>query len=227
MTVTPLTRRDHTGPSQHRSARTPNRRRPIAAVDRPGDGDDALTVSFEVTLTGEARYREALTLIDDLRQVSDGLPGVSLDVAPSYADPAGAGALRLLPRMTGPGTGPVTGSVRGTASGRDEPVAAAGTAGSILILPDSRRVLLDGEPVELTRIEFDLLAFLAQHPQRAFTRSQLLAQVWGYAHTGERTVDVHIRRVRSKLGDRPIFTTIRSIGYRLGDGVDIQLVPLR
>jgi two-component system OmpR family response regulator len=223
MTVTPLTRRDHTGPSQHRSARTANRRRPIVGVDRPGDGDDALTVSFEVTLTGEARYREALNLIDGLRQVTDGLPGVSLDIAPSYADPAGGGALRLLPPLTGPLSGPVT----GTGNGEDEAAAASGTDGSIVIMPDSRRVLLDGEPVELTRIEFDLLAFLAQHPQRAFTRSQLLAQVWGYAHTGERTVDVHIRRVRSKLGDRPIFTTIRSIGYRLCDGVDIRLVRLR
>ena len=195
MTVTPLTRRDHTGP--YRSIRTPHRRRPT--LDRSGGSADALTVSFAVTLTGEARYREALDLIDGLRQVTDGLPGVSLDVIPGTGFDIDTGT-----QETGP----------------------AGTA-DIVIGLDSRRVLLEGEPVDLTRIEFDLLAFLAQHPQRAFSRSQLLAHVWGYAHTGERTVDVHIRRVRAKLGDRPIFTTIRSVGYRLSDGADVRVVSLR
>jgi len=200
MTVTPLTRRDHAGP--YRTTRTPHRR--LSTVDRNGGTAEALTVSFEVTLTGEARYREALDLIDGLRQVTDGLPGVSLDVTPAHA---AAGTAKT---VTGTGANILT-----------------GTAAGVVIALDSRRVLLDGEPVDLTRIEFDLLAFLAQHPQRAFSRSQLLAQVWGYAHTGERTVDVHIRRVRAKLGNRPLFTTIRSIGYRLSDGVDIRVVSLR
>jgi two-component system OmpR family response regulator len=209
MTVTPLTRRDHTGP--YRSIRTPQRRRPT--LDRSGGPADALTVSFAVTLTGEARYREALDLIDGLRQVTDGLPGVSLDVIPGTDADIDLGTGPHIERESRP-AGTNTGIV-------------AGTAGGIVIGLDSRRVLLDGEPVDLTRIEFDLLAFLAEHPQRAFTRSQLLAHVWGYAHTGERTVDVHIRRVRAKLGDRPIFTTIRGIGYRLSDGADIRLVSLR
>ena len=68
------------------------------------------------------------------------------------------------------------------------------------LLTASRQVLLDGEPLPLTRLEFDLLLFLAERPRRVFTRAQLLAGVWGYEHTGERTVDVHVRRLRLKLG---------------------------
>ena len=107
-----------------------------------------------------------------------------------------------------------------------EPTAAPVMDGGLRILPEARQVVLDGEPVALTRIEFDLLLFLAENPQRVFSRAQLLQQVWGYAHGGDRTVDVHVRRLRAKLGDVPIVTTLRGIGYRLADDVDVQVVRL-
>ncbi|MET3424321.1 DNA-binding response OmpR family regulator [Actinoplanes tereljensis] len=88
----------------------------------------------------------------------------------------------------------------------------------VRILTGSRQVLLDGEVLPLTRLEFDLLLFLAERPRRVFTRGQLLAGVWGYEHTGERTVDVHVRRLRLKLnGSLPVITTVYGVGYRLSD----------
>ncbi|MBE1490254.1 DNA-binding response OmpR family regulator [Plantactinospora soyae] len=86
------------------------------------------------------------------------------------------------------------------------------------ILAASRSVLLGGDLLPLTRLEFDLLMHLVAHPRRVFTRLQLLAAVWGYEHTGVRTVDVHIRRLRGKVGaDVPLVTTVYGVGYRLSD----------
>jgi DNA-binding response OmpR family regulator len=68
----------------------------------------------------------------------------------------------------------------------------------------------------LTFKEFELLRFLAGHPQRVFTREQLLSEVWGYDYFGgTRTVDVHVRRLRAKLGDmESLIGTVRNVGYR-------------
>ncbi|MBN6861199.1 response regulator transcription factor, partial [Staphylococcus capitis] len=69
----------------------------------------------------------------------------------------------------------------------------------------TREVFLDGEPIEnLTPKEYDLLCFFIQHPRQVFSREQLLEQIWGYQFYGdERTVDVHIKRLRQKIGDGP------------------------
>ncbi len=75
---------------------------------------------------------------------------------------------------------------------------------------------LRGSPLDLTYKEFQLLHFLATHPSRVFTREQLLSEVWGYDYFGgTRTVDVHVRRLRAKLGDQEqIIGTVRNVGYR-------------
>ncbi|MGN8026517.1 winged helix-turn-helix transcriptional regulator [Microbacterium sp. 22242] len=75
---------------------------------------------------------------------------------------------------------------------------------------------LHGTPLDLTYKEFQLLHFLATHPSRVFTREQLLSEVWGYDYFGgTRTVDVHVRRLRAKLGDQEhIIGTVRNVGYR-------------
>jgi DNA-binding response OmpR family regulator len=75
---------------------------------------------------------------------------------------------------------------------------------------------LHGQPMDMTFKEFELLKFLAQHPGRVFTRDQLLSEVWGYDYFGgTRTVDVHIRRLRAKLGDlEGLIGTVRNVGYR-------------
>ena len=76
---------------------------------------------------------------------------------------------------------------------------------------------LGGRPLDLTFKEFELLKYLAQHPGRVFTREQLLQEVWGYDYFGgTRTVDVHVRRLRAKLGPEheQLIGTVRNVGYR-------------
>jgi DNA-binding response OmpR family regulator len=75
---------------------------------------------------------------------------------------------------------------------------------------------LSGAALDLTYKEFELLKFLAQHPGRVFTRSHLVQEVWGYDYFGgTRTVDVHVRRLRAKLGDlESLIGTVRNVGYR-------------
>jgi DNA-binding response OmpR family regulator len=74
-----------------------------------------------------------------------------------------------------------------------------------------------GTRLDLTPREFDLLAFLARHPGRALSRDELLRKVWGYDYVGEtRTVDVHVRRLRAKLGDHHgLIATVLGAGYKL------------
>jgi DNA-binding response OmpR family regulator len=92
--------------------------------------------------------------------------------------------------------------------------------GSLRIEPASRRVFLDQEEVGLTMREFDLLAFLAAHPGRVYSRDQLMESVWGEPFFEDTsTVTVHIRRLRAKLGDDPskprFIETVWGVGYRL------------
>ena len=82
------------------------------------------------------------------------------------------------------------------------------------------RVTSAGRPLDLTFKEFELLRFLASHPGRVFTRPALLREVWGYDfYGGTRTVDVHVRRLRAKLGPEHehLVETVRSVGYRAAD----------
>jgi DNA-binding response OmpR family regulator len=95
--------------------------------------------------------------------------------------------------------------------------------GSLRIDVTAREVEVDGDPVALTRTEFDVLATLAAHPRRVFTRGSLIAAVWGEDWVGDdHLVDVHIGHVRRKLGDdagNPRFVrTVRGVGYRMGEG---------
>ncbi len=89
--------------------------------------------------------------------------------------------------------------------------------GALAIDTAGYRVYVDGVQVELTFKEYELLRFLATHPDRVYSREALLDKVWGYDYFGgARTVDVHIRRIRSKV-ERAGFTfieTVRSVGYR-------------
>jgi len=90
--------------------------------------------------------------------------------------------------------------------------------GALSIDPDRYAAKLKGRPLDLTYKEFVLLKFLAQHPGRVFTRDQLLREVWGYDYFGgHRTVDVHVRRLRAKLGSEyeSMIGTVRQVGYKL------------
>jgi two-component system OmpR family response regulator len=89
----------------------------------------------------------------------------------------------------------------------------------------SRSVSRAGQEITLCRLEFDLLLHLARHPGQVFSRGQLLNAVWGYTFTGTRTVDVHVRRLRQKLGSQALVTTVRGVGYRLATTAPVLLRP--
>ena len=93
--------------------------------------------------------------------------------------------------------------------------------GAIRLDPRPRTVVRDGWPLRLSRLEYDLLLFLARHPRQVFGRSQLLARVWGHTHATARTVDVHVSRLRTKLGAQNLITTVYGLGYRLADDAAI------
>jgi DNA-binding response OmpR family regulator len=162
--------------------------------------DPTLTVSFQITLTGDNRFVDAAEVLDTLRQVTSRLDGAEVDVTP---------ALALAPPVW---------SV-------DVPITEV-ASDPVQVLVETREVRQGARTIPFTRIEFDLLRFLAEHPRQVFTREQLLRHVWGFAHGGHRTVDVHIRRLRVKFRDRKVATTVRGIGYRLADDANVRVVRL-
>lgn len=92
------------------------------------------------------------------------------------------------------------------------------TVGELTVRPSRREALARGEIVRLTHKEFDLLLLLMKNEGRVFSRDDLLREVWGFDFTGEsRTVDVHVRTLRSKLGEAGnVIVTVRGVGYKAG-----------
>jgi DNA-binding response OmpR family regulator len=91
--------------------------------------------------------------------------------------------------------------------------------GELLLNLETYQASIGERPLDLTYMEYELLKFFATHPGKVFTREQLLSRVWGYEYYGgARTVDVHVRRLRAKLGEEHagFIQTVRSVGYRFG-----------
>jgi hypothetical protein len=153
-----------------------------------------------------------------LRPVPDLAPE-PITVTISISGGAGAGqdrvvaALRDLVDAAG-------GSVEVSVAG--EPVQAL--AEGLRLDPRARTAVRAGRALQLSRLEFDLLLFLARHPRQVFSRSQLLSQVWGHVHTTNRTVDVHVSRLRTKLDDPEVVTTVYGLGYRLADDAAVAVL---
>jgi DNA-binding response OmpR family regulator len=104
----------------------------------------------------------------------------------------------------------------------EEPESSLIRSGDVVIDEASYTAKLNGRALDLTYKEFELFKFLAQHPGRVFTREQLLQEVWGYDYFGgTRTVDVHVRRLRAKLGTEheALIGTVRNVGYKLDQQV--------
>ncbi|GLI03129.1 winged helix-turn-helix domain-containing protein [Phytohabitans aurantiacus] len=189
--------------------------RPPAAPRRPAGGaSPTLTVTFSIPLSSDDGLTpQAFRLLEVARELVERGEG-TVSLAPG---PAPLPATAVTEPAVEPA--PVTSlpSVRAA-------LPEDGTG--LRVLASSRTVLLDGEPLRLTRLEFDLLLFLAENPRRVFSRVQLLTGVWGYEHAGARTVDVHIRRLRSKIGTHvPLVTTVYGVGYRLADDAKITIDP--
>ncbi|MET9926426.1 MULTISPECIES: winged helix-turn-helix domain-containing protein [unclassified Streptomyces] len=98
-----------------------------------------------------------------------------------------------------------------------KPAEEAAAPGPVRIDSTRRTASVDGVTLDLTYLEFELLAHLVAHPHRVHTRDQLVTTVWGYGHVGDgRTVDVHVARLRRKLGaeHRRSIQTVRRVGYK-------------
>ena len=137
-----------------------------------------------------------------------GLAGLTSDwgIDDVILDPAGPAEIEARLRL-------VMGRTSEAAEDETGPI----TAGALVIDEVTYSVRLRGRLLDLTYKEFELLKYLAQHPGRVFTRSQLLQEVWGYDYFGgTRTVDVHVRRLRAKLGTdyEVLIGTVRNVGYR-------------
>ena len=107
-------------------------------------------------------------------------------------------------------------------SSSPDAVAAILEADNLIINPEKRTVTLNGEVLDLTAKEFDLLLHFARHPGRVFTRASLLDHVWGYGHDGyEHTVNTHINRLRAKIEADPTqpqyILTVWGVGYKFKD----------
>ena len=101
--------------------------------------------------------------------------------------------------------------------------------GEVVIDESAYTAKIKGRTLDLTFKEFELLKFLTQHPGRVFSRAQLLHEIWGYDYFGgTRTVDVHIRRLRAKLGPEfeSIINTVRNVGYKFNTQTEREDLPL-
>lgn len=180
----------------------------FTVVDARADGapstESVVTITVQITVAGDDLPPAASRLITDLEAL---LGSSSTPATPA----APAQKLRLVE--------PPAQRVRRAGH-------AEGAAPALYLCTGPRLVLRDGAPVHLTRREFDLLQFLCEHPRRVFSRAQLLQQVWGYDMVGtERTVDVHVRRLRVKLGEcASVIATVRGVGYRLDDDTPVAIV---
>ncbi|MGW0902066.1 winged helix-turn-helix domain-containing protein [Streptomyces sp. NPDC002853] len=187
------------------------------ANSRSFSASTASTAAVTATVppqVGRGRLRAVAP--DEVAQITDFLPpGATWLPAPQHTLP------------TLPGQPPMIGYLVLVPAGQ-EPVAAAATTtaapeprqtsgGPVWIDAVQRAARVDDRPLDLTYLEFELLAHLVAHPHRVHTRDQLVTTVWGYGHVGDgRTVDVHIARLRRKLGaeHRRTIQTVRRVGYK-------------
>ncbi|GHH40471.1 winged helix-turn-helix domain-containing protein [Streptomyces umbrinus] len=166
--------------------------------------------------TGSARHRLRAVDRDEVVDVTDLLPpGATWLPAPPHTLPTLPGR----PPMIGylvlvPADQP---SLLPVAVPDADPAESEGDDSLVRVDTVQRTAEVGGRPLDLTYLEFELLAHLVAHPHRVHTRDQLVTTVWGYGHVGDgRTVDVHIARLRRKLGaeHREAIQTVRRVGYK-------------
>ncbi|MFF3905145.1 winged helix-turn-helix domain-containing protein [Streptomyces sp. NPDC001848] len=184
----------------------------------------ALTTTTATPPNGSARHRLRAVDRDEAVDVADFLPpGTTWLPAPPHAlpslpgHPPMIGYLVLVPADQQPPFAPVAVPDHPDAQARPDTEQPVGTDPLVRVDTGRRTAEVDGRPLDLTYLEFELLAHLVAHPHRVHTRDQLVTTVWGYGHVGDgRTVDVHIARLRRKLGaeHRRTIQTVRRVGYK-------------
>ena len=177
------------------------------------------TATLTSSQNGTARHRLRAVDRDEVVDVADFLPpGATWLPAPQHTlptlpgQPPMIGYLVLVPADQQPPFLPVAVPDRPETAVADD-----STARLVRIDTVQRTAEVNGKELDLTYLEFELLAHLVQHPHRVHTRDQLVTTVWGYGHVGDgRTVDVHIARLRRKLGAdfRGAIQTVRRVGYK-------------
>ncbi|MFF9779495.1 winged helix-turn-helix domain-containing protein [Streptomyces sp. NPDC013978] len=172
------------------------------------------------------RHRLRAVGRDEVVDITDFLPpGATWLPAPQHTlptlpgRPPMIGYLVLVPADQQPPVPPFAVADDGTPAPASASASASVEVGDELVRVDTaqRTARVDGRPLDLTYLEFELLAHLVAHPGRVHTRDQLVTTVWGYGHVGDgRTVDVHIARLRRKLGAefRQAIQTVRRVGYK-------------
>lgn len=199
-------------------------------------GTSDVIITVQITVTGEALPSAARRLVTDLQALASGGYGASPPdvrvLPPTLAAPVTMPSREALGQRE-PGAFRDAGAQRDATPLRLVGHSRLGDAGhprsgeraALRLETRSRTVARDGALVHLARREYDLLAFLCQHPRRVFSRGQLLRQVWDYEMIGgERTVDVHVRRLRAKLGRcAGGIVTVRGVGYRFDDDAGIAI----
>lgn len=173
--------------------------------------------------SGAPRHRLRAVDRDEVARVVDLLPpGATWLPAPQHSLPAlpghppMVGYLVLVPADQQPPIAFAPHSV--PAPAKNTPATPETTGDALVRIDPARRTAeVDGRVLDLTYLEFELLAHLVAHPHRVHSRDQLVTTVWGYGHVGDgRTVDVHIARLRRKLGaaHRDAIQTVRRVGYK-------------
>lgn len=242
-------------PSPARSDRT-GQNRTYDARSTATSSEAGVTITVQVTLPSGTGDVEAALVADTLRTQAQrlssarrGLTSVTVHSPRPFVATSGAARTEralpptrqqtaispLRPRRTGT-VSPTSPARRDAENARRRVLAATAVSPSSPSVPhDSalvldlygRRVRIDGQDVDLTYKEFELLAHLARNARRTVSREELMESVWcdAPAETGERTVDVHVRRLRTKLGRyRKLVSTVRGAGYRLDPGSDVAIL---
>jgi hypothetical protein len=186
----------------------------------------SLSTASSVTATAAQRHRLRAVDRDEVVEIADLLPpGATWLPAPPHTlptlpgRPPMVGYLVLVPAGQQPPFAPAAvpdAPERPAPDAAPEPSEPPGTP-LVRIDPVRRTAEVAGRPLDLTYLEFELLAHLVAHPHRVHTRDQLVTTVWGYGHVGDgRTVDVHVARLRRKLGaeHRAAIQTVRRVGYK-------------
>ncbi|GAA3805166.1 winged helix-turn-helix domain-containing protein [Streptomyces phyllanthi] len=168
---------------------------------------------------GSARHRLRAVDRDEVVDVADFLPpGATWLPAPQHTVPTLPGRPPMIGYLVLVPADQQTPVPPFTVPDRAEEASATDADGDLLVRVDTvrRTAEVDGRPLDLTYLEFELLAHLVAHPHRVHTRDHLVTTVWGYGHVGDgRTVDVHIARLRRKLGvHRQAIQTVRRVGYK-------------
>jgi DNA-binding response OmpR family regulator len=180
----------------------------VVLLDLMLPGRDGLEVCREV----RARSDVPIIVLTARGEEADRVMGLELGADDYLAKPYSP--RELLARIRA-----ITRRARGRAGPRSEVL----TVGALHLDPSARRVTLDGAEILLTGYEFDLLRALAERAGRILSREQLMERVRGSAEEAfDRSIDVHVSRLRQKLGDDPkrprLIKTVRGIGYLLAAG---------